>query len=423
LANVSGARSKITEAIQQAYCIVVTVSEKNDSQAFKITPEGPSLFAKIKEDKRARIQDTAVNAEALLPEGPYNLWREGEKSRRLKDLVGAFALSPELPKMLNRRAILDTLVQGCKDGQFVLRALRPDRSVRTFWRQDPDETALKDPSLEVVLPEAAELTEIPPELLVPGRLPGLWQAADVSFGEVCNYFSGGRVAKIDKGGYDEPVAVPKASIDALAITVGEAVTQGKLWLTSGQASILAEQIPAGILTDDARLLAPPAPIPATDLSATNLPEAWAGDAATALAIAVALSRKAGTNLPWVTIRDTIDGAIRARILEPTLDSAPWPCDFAAAQNVNLRVATAPSKQIPPPFALRPDVLVAEADLRPNEIQDLAEQLPDIRRVAGATNLKIHVRLELDGRGTSPGQDLVANLNAVLARISKGLLLK
>jgi hypothetical protein len=68
-------------------------------------------------------------------------------------------------------------------------------------------------------------------------------------------------------------------------------------------------------------------------------------------------------------------------------------------------------------------LVAEADLRPNEIQDLAEQWPDIRGVAGATNLKIHVRLELDGRDTSPGQDLVANLNAVLARISKALLLK
>ena len=33
--------------------------------------------------------------------------------------------------------------------------------------------------------------------------------------------------------------------------VAEAVNQGKLWLTSGQASILAEDIPAGLLTDDA----------------------------------------------------------------------------------------------------------------------------------------------------------------------------
>jgi hypothetical protein len=101
----------------------------------------------------------------------------------------------------------------------------------------------------------------------------------------------------------------------LTVAVGEAVKQGRLWLTSGQASILAEEIPAGILTDDARFQAPPSPIPATDLSATNLPEVWTGDAATALVIALALSKKAGTNLPWATVRDTIDGAIRARIVD------------------------------------------------------------------------------------------------------------
>jgi len=80
------------------------MSEKNEIQAFKITVDGPSLFAKIKADNHARIQDTATSAEAFLPEGPYDLWREGEKSRRLKDLVGPFALSPQLPKMLNTKA-------------------------------------------------------------------------------------------------------------------------------------------------------------------------------------------------------------------------------------------------------------------------------------------------------------------------------
>ena len=149
---------------------------------------------------------------------------------------------------------------------------------------------------------------------------------------------------------------------------------------------------------------------------------WTGDSATALAIAVALSKKAGINLPWATVRDIIDGAIRARIIEPTIDSGDWPCSLAAAQGVKLRIASAPPRP-QPPFELRADVLVAEADLRPNEIQDLADQLPDIRKIAGATNLKIHVRLELDGRGTSPGQDLVTSLNSLLAKISKGLLLK
>ena len=45
-ANISGARSKITEQIQQAYSIVVTVSDKNEVQAFKITVNGGPLFTK-----------------------------------------------------------------------------------------------------------------------------------------------------------------------------------------------------------------------------------------------------------------------------------------------------------------------------------------------------------------------------------------
>jgi hypothetical protein len=63
----------------------------------------------------------------------------------------------------NRYAIVDTLVDGCEQGAFVLRLTRPDGTFRTWWRSRPDETALKDPALEPVLPEAAELAEISSE--------------------------------------------------------------------------------------------------------------------------------------------------------------------------------------------------------------------------------------------------------------------
>ncbi len=149
---------------------------------------------------------------------------------------------------------------------------------------------------------------------------------------------------------------------------------------------------------------------------------WSGGSTTALALAVALSKKARANLPWATVRNAIDGAIRARLIEATLDSTPWPCDFAAAQNVKLRIP-ASSKPAEVPFALRPDFMVAEAELRPSEIQDLAEQLPEIRKAAGAADLKFRLRLELDGRGTSPSQDIVAKLNDLLAKISKALSFK
>src|SRR5574338_454915 len=58
---------RIAEAIQQAYCIVVTLSEKGEPQAFKLSVEDAPLFQQIKNDPRARIQETAITAEALLP--------------------------------------------------------------------------------------------------------------------------------------------------------------------------------------------------------------------------------------------------------------------------------------------------------------------------------------------------------------------
>ena len=149
LANeLDSARKRIPESIQQAYSIVVTVSESNEVQAFKVTVVNDPLFTTIKADKRTRIRDTAISSEALMPGGPYDLWREGETSRRVKDLVGAFAQFPKLPKMLRRKEILDTVVQGVSEGIWVARFQRPDRSVKTFWRGAIDEAALKDAGLE-----------------------------------------------------------------------------------------------------------------------------------------------------------------------------------------------------------------------------------------------------------------------------------
>jgi hypothetical protein len=75
------------------------------------------------------------------------------------------------------------------------------------------------------------------------------------------------------------------------------------------------------------------------------------------------------------------------------------------------------------FKLQPAILVAEADLRPNEIQDLAERLPEIRKATATSNLKLHFRLELDGLGKAPAGETIAKLNELLTSISKQLVLK
>ena len=416
--HVEAARRAIPETVQQAYSIVVTVSDKNDVQAFKISPNGEPLFARIKQDPRSRIQDTAITAEALLPDGPYNLWRKGETTQWVKTLVGAFAQFAHLPKMLSRGAILDTLVRGCEEGAFVLRLTRPDKSVRTYWREQPDEAALKDPGLEVVLPQAAEITALDPNLLAPQRLPGLWSSAEIPVRQIYEYFVGGKVVKVDKGGYEEPIVVPKAAPAIIDLALHAAVREGRLWLTSGPASLLGEEVPAGVLTGEAMLQVPPEAILAPQLLPQNLPAAWKGEESTALAMAAALSQNRGKNLPWWTVRQAIDGAFRARLLEKAVEMAQWPCDYAGAGAVRIRV---PKAEIPGAKSgeLRYGTKSASGELRGNEIQDLSDVVAELTKAAAGHDLRFFVRVELGGE-KAPPDTVVEAVNQVLTKVS-GLL--
>jgi Protein of unknown function (DUF499) len=425
LANLEASKKKVPDAVQQTYNIVVTVSDANQVQAFKLTLDTSlPLFEQIKKDERSRIQETAVSYEALLPEGPYDLWRSGETARRVKDLVGAFAQFPHLPKMLNRKAILDTLVQGCVEGQFVLRLTHPDRTHRTTWRVLPDEADLKNTTMEVVLPEATELSDIEPRLLLPGALPDLWEGENIAVSDVRNYFSGGKVVQVARQGYSEPVTIPRAPQEVVDHAIIWAVKDGKLWLTNGPTSLLSEEVPAGLLTDEARLQLPPEPIPATDLLPANLPEAWTEETITARDLADALSQKAGKTLPWATVRAAIDGACQGRLLERTVDSGAWPCDYAGAQAVKLHVpekkpiVVIKTKEDPPkpPVGVR----VAWSYLTKNEVQELAEVIGDLGIAAVGFDLKFKLQIEVGSAGKAPPEDIVAALNAKLSGVSKNL---
>ncbi len=427
-ANLEATRKKVPEAVLLMYGIVVTVSEKNEVQAFKLTVNpGEPLFGQIKADVRSRIQDAAISADALLPEGPYNLWRGGETARRVKDLVGAFAQFPHLPKMLRRKEILDTLVQGARERYFVFRLTNPDRTARTFWRQEPDDAALKDPSRELVLPEAAELTELAPSLLLPKALPGLWTGDEVTIGAVGAYFAGGQVVQVRRQGYDEPVTIPKADRNVVETAIGKAVEQGQLWLVAETASLCGESVPAGVLSDDARLHLPLPPLPATDILPVQLPAAWPnGEVTTGLAILEALSQKAGKPLPWTVVRTALNAAFQTRMLERTVDSGPWPCDLAGATHVRVRLpgttVVEPPVVKPPEVPKKPGVLVAEANLRPGQIQDLADQMGELTKAVVGYDFKLHLRIELAGSKPAP-PELVNRLNDMLGEVSQVLRLE
>jgi hypothetical protein len=427
--NIDKARGRVPDAIRQAYCIVVTVSEKDEVQAFKISVTDESQFETIKNDSRSRVKDAAIEAEALLPGGPYNLWKGGETSRRVKDLAGAFAQLPHLPKMLKAQTIVETLVGGCVQGTFVLKLMRPDRTFRTWWRAQPDEAALGDPALELVLPEAAELGEIPADLLAPKALPSLWAGDEIAAQAVLDYFGGKTVVQVDKGGYQEPASIPKASADVVNVAIGEAVAAGKVWLLSGPASLLAEPIPAGVLAHSAKLRTPPAPISAAAILPENLPAGWKDGNSTALAIATALSQQVGNTLPWRTVRDVIGGSLQARFIALTDDSAPWPCDLPAAQTVKIKLATAGTGGGTGGGGGTGDaqtqVRIAAADFEPSQIQDLGDLIPALLEVKAKANvaMKFHVRMEVGDGKTKPSDSVVNEVNALLKDLDDGFRVK
>jgi hypothetical protein len=107
---------------------------------------------------------------------------------------------------------------------------------------------LKDPGLEVVLPEAAMLDTLPPKLLSPGVLPELWQGPELALKDLHNYFSG-RTVRIERECYQDVVVIPQAERDVVDAAIQAAVKEKKLWLTSESASFFAEDIPAGVLSD------------------------------------------------------------------------------------------------------------------------------------------------------------------------------
>ena len=413
--NIRVSRGEMVSQIVMAYSVAVTVNENNDVAAYRIGVDGEPLFAKIAADKRLRIESTAVNAEALLPGGPYDLWSAGEKARYVKDLVGAFAATARLPKMLNRAAILETLLQGCLGGDFVLKVTRSDKSVRTFWKTRPDDTALADSSLEVVLSDAAELVEIDSALLAQGALVGLWLQPSINLAEIGAYFSGKHFVNVDKGGYTENQIVPAVGDPAIREAVLAAVKVGRVWLVNGTLSVVGDDVPAGFVNETAVLFPPPPPLSPSDLMPDQLPTAWSGSTSTAHLIHAALSAKSGKPLPWVLVRQALADALRLGILEMGLASGPWPCDQRGAATVKLQAIKLGARQQPNTSI---GTRAATAELETHQVQDLAERIDELRKATAGHQLRIKVTVEIGESGKVP-DDVIAEVNALLRVVRPG----
>lgn len=396
-------RERIPDVVRQAYCIVVALGAEGQSQAFKLPGAVGKLFLEIKGDERSRIQETAVDAEALLPDGPWDLWREGEDSRLVKDLAGAFARYPHLPRMLRARAIRDTVLQGVERGLLVARLSRPDGSRRTWWRESVPPESAADPALEVVLPEKAILDRLAPELLAPNALPGLWPdsgGGGLPFAGLARYFGGGLSAKVPREGYEDVVVIPSCPVEALEGAVHRAVEEGILWLRNGPTSVWKEEVPPGVLDDDAMLLPPPAELVPQDLTEETLSDAWRNGETNGVALAQALNRARKDTMPWTLVREGIENAVRSRWLEVKDGNTSVRYERAGALVLGRPEAVPPS---PPPLG---DSAV-EATLDLVQLQDLGERAPELMQLAAGCDVSFRVVAEF-------GEDASENVRKELA---------
>jgi len=428
--HIEKAKGRIRDTVRHAYSIVVTLSEENKVQAFKLTVTDDPHFNTIKADHRSRIQDTAITAEALLPGGPYDLWRDGETSRSVNHLANAFAQFPHLPKMLKTSAIHDTLAEGCEKGTFVLRLLRPDRTYRTWWYERPDDASLNDPAMELVLSGSSVLTEIASGLLMPDFLPQLWSSDEIKVNDIYNYFSGGNILQLEREGYTEPMSIPQAEKPTIDRVIETAITEGKIWLIAGPSSIFGEAVPRGIIQADAILRTPPEPVlPATILPA-NLPDAWqdaqsGAKQATGLSIATALSSRFGNNLPWKTVSDAINDALRARFVEMEVGPQAWPCDFPSAQYVLLKTVSSDKRPQQEIIRNEPKTLTSSTELDTAQIQELGDIVSKLLDVKTKSRVPIRffMQIEIGELGTPPPPDVVQKYNVLLRKIKEELQVK
>ena len=410
------ARACLPDAVRQAYSVVVTVNESNVVHAFRLTPGTGPLFTTIKNDERARIKETPVDAEALLPDGPYDLWREDDEARRVKDLAGAFARYPRLPKVLNQKILLDTVLQGVKRGLFVARLARPDGSFRTWWREAVDTESYTDPALELILPEKAELSRLADDLLAPGALPELWTADSdpkVTMRHVMDYFHGDRTVQTPMEGYDEVRTIPRCGEEVIREAVERAVMRGTVSVTNGPASVWRDPIPYGVFDDNAVLHPEPDLVGAQELVEEALPGAWRDGKANGIALAQALSQARGRTLPWGLVRESIRAGVESRWLEVAEDSGPVNCGYDNAGSLRLAKPATDGKF--PPLPVEP--VSGGTVLEGSQIQDLADLVPNLLAASAGNELRFHVRVAL---GEEASSEVRTALDEMLAKVSDSL---
>lgn len=331
--------------VKNAFELVVYLDKTGNAQQMKFTMGNEALFPTLAREKDLRIFRERINPETLLPGGPFSKWPPSDASIKVTDLYGAFGRYPDMPKLVSRQVVLNTIEEAVRRGLLALRYLPPGGGEEWFWHCPIEGIVDWADISEVWLPSKTELSKVHPAAVLPAAMGGLWPVDDssVKLSSLCAWFDGtNSFDEIAQPGYPpEKRPIPKADYKFVHQAVAQAVTRGELWLVFGNDSVLGEKPSDLQLDPDANLSRPPARLRAMELLPGALPAAWSGKPEKTTVAKIYSELKAQKVRPWPTRQflDVLNEAVNQGALVRAI-SGPEFSSIVADADRELRVPAA-----------------------------------------------------------------------------------
>ncbi|MGD0228348.1 MAG: hypothetical protein ABSF71_39095 [Terriglobia bacterium] len=407
-------------AVKNAFELAIYVDNVGSAQQKKFTMGDEALFPTLRDDKDLRIYRKKINPEALLPGGPFSKWPASDPSIKVKDLYEAFGRYPDMPKLVNRQVVINTIEEAVSRGLLALRYMPPGGGEDWFWHSPIEGIVDWADFAEVWLPAKATITKVHRAAVQPAALAGLWPSNDslVKLSAICAWFDGEHVfEEVAQPGYPpEKRPIPKADYKLVHQAIAEAVEHAEIWLVFGNDSLLGDKPTDLQLDPDASLLRPPVRLRAVDLLPGALAAAWTGkpEKTTISKLYSELKSQKGKAWPTRQFIDVLNEAVNQGILVRA-SGGPEFTSVNADGERELRVPAAGGGTPPPlpkPSAGANETTEAALDLV--QLQDFVEEgAPALTKILAGSTPEFAVKIRLKGKKPAD----LAGANAILKKIN------
>ena len=132
------AKQAAETAVKNAFELALHVDKTGAVQVKKFTMGAQALFPTLLQEKDLRLFKEKIDAETIMPGGPYAVWPATDDRVQVSALYQQFARRPNLPKLLSQQTVTNTIADAVQRGVLALRHVRPDGSEQWFWRSKID---------------------------------------------------------------------------------------------------------------------------------------------------------------------------------------------------------------------------------------------------------------------------------------------